>query len=198
MTARRGEGGFTLLEMLLAMTLLSLLLVALFGGLRFMGRGSERVETALEDSQRLDLLRDLLSRQTANLFPLATAGESGGKLLFTGRPDRLAFPILRLPGQGPAGLMLAVFDIVRSDGVNRLLYREYPFLEGAVVAVADNPTRSTQLVESRAPMEFRYRGKSLEWQEQWSEPASLPQLIAFSHAPWPVLLARPHADGPAP
>jgi len=190
----KDQRGFTLLEMLLSMTLLSLLLVALFGGLRFMGRGSDRVEAVIEESQQLDLVRDVLTRQTANLYPLSAAN----KLLFTGLPNRLAFPILRLPGQGPAGLTLAVFDITNEAGFSKLIYREYPFVPGAVVAVADSPTRSSQLLAFKAPMSFRYRNRSGAWQEQWSDAANLPSLIAFARPGWPDLLARPRATpGPS-
>jgi general secretion pathway protein J len=186
--------GFTLLEMLLSMTLLSLLLVALFGGLRFVGRDNARVEAVLEDSQNLDLVRDLLIRQVGNAFPVMAGADGGGRALFTGRPDRLAFPILRLPGQGPAGLILAVFDITASDGIHRLIYREYPFLPGAAVAIAEQPTRSTLLVESREALGFRYYDKAGLWQDQWSNPATPPRLVALHNPVWPELIAGLRAE----
>jgi general secretion pathway protein J len=185
--------GFTLLELLLSMTLLSLILVALTGGLRFLGRGAERAEAVIDEAERLDLARDLLSRQAGALFPLM----GGDKLLFTGRPDRLAFPILRPPGHGPAGLMLAVFAVENEGGRSRLIYREYPFRPGANVMVAEEPTRSTELANSASPFSFHYRGKG-DWQEQWADPAALPRLIALRGGGWPQLLARPRAErGPS-
>jgi general secretion pathway protein J len=193
----RSQSGFTLMELLVSMTLLSLLLVALFGGLRFAGRGGERIEAVLEDSQRLDLVRGLLARQTAQLFPVEAGPAGAAKLLFTGRPDRLAFPILRLPGQGPAGLVLAVFDITSESGVSRLIYREYPFEPGALVAVAETPTRSTELVESKGRIAFRFRGRTPLWQPEWKETASLPRLVALDIADWPELMAAPRAEAVA-
>ena len=175
----RNQGGFTLIELLLSMTLLSLLLVALFGGLRFMGRGGDRIEAVASESEKLDLVRDALTRQVAELFPL----KGGDKLIFTGKPDRLAFAIAR-----PGGLNLAVFDIVD----RRLFYREYAFLPGDKIAVADNPSRSTLLLEAHGHLAFRYRGKGF-WQEEWNDPASLPQEVAFDAGDWPELVARPEA-----
>jgi len=174
------EAGFTLMELLLSMTLLSLLLVALFGGLRFVGRGGDRIEKIVEESDRLDLVRDVLSREVAELFPV----KGGDKLLFTGQPDRLAFPILR------SGLTLAVFDI---DG-DKLFYREYPFLAGETVAVAEKPSRSTLLLEAHGRLAFRYRGRDPLWREAWAEPAALPREVAFDAGGWPELVARPHAE----
>lgn len=192
------QAGFTLIEMLISMTLLSLLLLALFGGLRFMGRGSEKVDQLLDDSQRLDLTRDLLSRSVGNLFPVSAGDRDAPKQLFTGTSARLAFPILRLPGQGPAGLMLAVFDITFEDGLHRLIYREYPFQPGILVAVANQPTRSTLLISTPGNLAFRYLGKAGPWQSAWSDIASLPSLIALDDGGRPALLARPHAQPGAP
>lgn len=188
---RGRQAGFTLLEMLIAMTLLSLLLIALFSGLRFMGRTSEKVDSVIEESERLDLVRSLFDRQLANLFPMAAGAEGASKILFTGRADRLAFPILRLPGQGPAGLILAVFDITRERGGFQLIYREYPFRPGASVAISDTPTRSTLLAESAGAMRFRFFGQS--WQEQWNDGNRLPLMVALDRADWPELVARPQA-----
>lgn len=195
---RDRQAGFTLLEMLISMTLLSLLLLALFGGLRFIGRGSDKVEALLDDSQRQDLARDLLVRSVGNLFPVTAGDKDAPQLLFTGTKTRLAFPILRLPGQGPAGLMLAVFDITREDGLQRLIYREYKFQPGARVAVADQPTRSTLLLTTPAPLSFRYLGKAGSWQSPWNDSAALPSLVALEDGDRPALMARPHAQPSSP
>jgi general secretion pathway protein J len=176
----KSQAGFTLIELLLSMTLLSLLLVALFGGLRFMGRGGDRIDSVAAESEKLDLVRDVLTRQMAELFPL----KGGDKLIFTGKPDRLAFAMAR----PQRGLTLAVFDI--DD--NRLYYREYAFLAGETLAVADNPTRSTLLLEGHGPLAFRYRDKNV-WRDEWADPASLPQEVALDAAGWPELVARPEA-----
>jgi hypothetical protein len=150
----------------------------------------------LADSDRRDLVRDLLTRQLGNSFPLTAGGGTTANRqaisLFTALPERLAFPILRRPGQGPAGLVLAVFDISRQDGVNRLIYREYPFRPGALVAVADLPTRSTLLLQDQGSMRFSYRGPGGNWQDSWNG-AAPPALVALATADWPLLVARPQA-----
>ncbi len=172
------QAGFTLIEMLVAMTLLSVLLLALFGGLRFVRAGQGRTDAAIEEAEAMDVVRLLLVRQLANEFPVATEGFPP-KQLFTAQADRLAFPILRPPALGPAGLVLAVFDIVTEDGQRRLYYREYPFKPGGIVQVADEPTRLTLLAEGSAQMRFLY---------------PLPHVVQFSNPPWPLLTAVPKAE----
>jgi general secretion pathway protein J len=184
--------GFTLIELLIVMTLLSLLLVALFGGLRFMRLNEGRGEALAAAAERQELTRALLERQLAALLPLTGGEDPQRRLLFTGRPDRLAFPIARLPGQGPAGLMLAVFDIEPAEGGKRLVYREYPFLPGGTLAVAERPTRSSPLLTA-PDLAFRYDGVG-GWQTQWGDGSRLPDLVALSGAGGPDMVARPHAE----
>lgn len=188
--------GFTLMELLIVMTLLSLLLVALFGGLRFMRANEGRAEALIAAADRQELTRSLLERQLAALLPLMAGEEQQRHLLFTGLPDRLAFPIARLPGQGPAGLMLAVFDIERIEGGKRLVYREYPFLPGGKLAMAEQPTRSSPLLTA-PDLAFRYDGTG-GWQSQWSDGARLPDLVGLSATGGPDLVARPRAEAGAP
>ena len=189
----RRQGGFTLIEMLVAMTLLSLLLLALFGGLRFVRSGEARVDSAIEQAEEMDVIRLLLVRQLSTEFPVATEGYPP-RPLFTARPDRLAFPILRPPGPGPAGLMLAVFDIVGEDGRKKLFYREYPFKPGGIVQVADQPTRSTLLTEGPPQMRFLYRGADGDWRESWNAQGPAPRLVGLSNPPWPLLVAAAKAE----
>jgi general secretion pathway protein J len=186
------QNGFTLIEMLISITLLSLLMITLFSGVRFINSNGGRVEAVIAEAERLDLVRDLLARQMAALLPLA-GGQAGGKMLFTGHSDRLAFPIARPPGQGPAGLMLAVFDIESAGGASRLLYREYPFRTGATIAVADQPSRTSLLARIDGAMSFSYQGPGAIWQQTWPEGTSLPRLVGLSAAGWPTLTARPRA-----
>jgi general secretion pathway protein J len=186
----RRQGGFTLMEMLVAMTLLSLLLLALFGGLHFVRNGEERADSVIEESESMDLVRFILTRQVANEFPVSTEGVPP-RLLFTARADRLSFPVLRPPALGPAGMVLAVFDIVTVNGRRQLIYREYPF---GVVQVADEPTRSTLLAEGSAQMRFLYRDQGGDWAESWPAVSRAPRLVALSNPPWPLLVAAPRAE----
>lgn len=192
------QGGFTLMEMLLAMALLGLLSVALFGGLRFLSHDEKKIAAIVADAEDYSLLRDVLTRQTGAAFPLTAQGAGGSVPLFSGLADRIAFPILRLPGQGAAGLTLAVFDIVSADGVQKLIYREYEFEAGPRINVRDQPTRSTQLAQSSGPMQFRFRDRQGQWLDRWKDGAQMPRLIGFVSSLGPEILVRPIAEPGSP
>jgi len=187
------QGGFTLIETLVSMTLLSLLVVALFGGVRFVRAGQVRTDAAIEEAEAMDMVRLLLVRQLANEFPISVEG-SPPRPLFTARADRLAFPILHPPAAGPAGLTLVVFDIVAEDSQFKLYYREYPVKPGSTVQLAEAPVRSTLLAAGPAPMRFRYRAGTGDWRDDWDPLASAPRLVALSNPPWPMLVAAIKAE----
>lgn len=79
---RPAARGFTLIEVLIALTLLSLLMLALTGAMRAMGQTSEGVERRIEaeDDYRIAqaFLRDILAQASARVSDQAAAGGRRG------------------------------------------------------------------------------------------------------------------------
>ncbi|HNT58060.1 MAG TPA: prepilin-type N-terminal cleavage/methylation domain-containing protein, partial [Syntrophales bacterium] len=61
-----GNRGFTLLELLISLTLLSVIAVLVFGALRLGVRAWEKGEATIETRQRERIVMDLLQRQMAS------------------------------------------------------------------------------------------------------------------------------------
>ena len=77
---RGGERGFTLLELLVAITLLGLLMAALLGGLRLGARVWETGEARLDASARVQIVQDFLRQRITEALPFEVT------LLAAGRP----------------------------------------------------------------------------------------------------------------
>ncbi|MDH3594369.1 MAG: prepilin-type N-terminal cleavage/methylation domain-containing protein, partial [Rhodospirillales bacterium] len=69
---RPRSGGFTLVELLVALTLLGLIFVALFGGLRFGTRTWETGNQRSEAFAEVEVMQSLLRRQLAQAVTLRT------------------------------------------------------------------------------------------------------------------------------
>ena len=62
--------GFTLVELLLALTLMSMLLALAYGGLRASTRATDRGQAILEESGRIRMAQQFVRRQISQMMPL--------------------------------------------------------------------------------------------------------------------------------
>ena len=88
---RRAQG-FTLLELLVSLTLLSLIGLIMLGGLRLGERTWERGASIADRAEMIDAAQRVLRRELSNIYPLWQAGAANqGKVLFEGTATSLTF-----------------------------------------------------------------------------------------------------------
>ena len=180
------RAGFTLLELLVAMTLLGLIGVMAAGGLRFglaaWERGDATGMAATETSQALKAVRRLLDG--ARPIPLRAQVDQEPAILFTGSPDRVIFAAPLQAAVAPPGDFLVE---LRLTG-DRLMLRAAPLGHASPTLNADS--LSTVLVEGLSGARFRYFGPVvvegsenefplMGWQSVWSGRTALPMLVAL-------------------
>lgn len=170
------NGGFTLLEMLVALALTALVALALAAGIGTTRRGWDGIAAAGQDAAPAALA--LVRRQLAQAAPLV-AGRSG----FSGGPDWVGFVA---PSPSPAldGVLYRQRLEARGDG----LWLTWQNLDGGTV-------HQRRLLAGVTPA-FAYYGEA-GWQNSWSDPERLPRLVRLRLAGpdpkrgWPDLLAQP-------
>lgn len=119
------QKGFTLLETLIALVLMSLLIMALFGGFRAGIRSWQAAEKHVEWVEEPRQLSALLYRHLSQFIPVA--GEltfSGSTYAFVGEPERLLYvaPLAMSVGNQPY-----IFELVNGhDGLLGLWARFAP------------------------------------------------------------------------
>jgi general secretion pathway protein J len=89
----RDQQGFTLLELLIAVTLVAVLMTLLFGGFRLGMRAQERVSSGADRVTQVASLHGFLREQLADARPIAVEREGGSAAIvrFDGRVDALEF-----------------------------------------------------------------------------------------------------------
>ena len=102
----RSSSGFTLLELLVAMTLLGLLMTALFGGLKLGARVWEASDRVLNDESRALVIRQFLHDRLEQAFPARLGQTDGSPSVFVGDRTALRFASTMVDSLGPGPFLL--------------------------------------------------------------------------------------------
>jgi general secretion pathway protein J len=205
--------GFTLVELLVALALLGLLMVMLFGGLRFgtraMTAASRRVDRSAEIATAYGFLREAL----ANAQPLAAAEPvPQPPVRFDGEPDHLEFVVLPPGYLAPGGFRVVWIGADDPPSTAephdlRLTLRWQGMARGP--DLVDQPAvRPSTLLDHARRIEFSYfgilqAGEAPSWHSSWHGARTLPALVRLhversEGAPPPDLLVAPRqADSSA-
>jgi general secretion pathway protein J len=212
----REQAGFTLLELLVAMTVLGVLTGLLASGLSFGTRIWERERGKLDVATELQLVQDVLRRLLTQALPLSSPAERGRteEPAFVGSEDSVEF-LGPPPAQLLAGGVYAYRVIARTeaDGVLLVLqWRLRPPQAGTTRVRVTNAELEEQdqlsteheviLLKALNSAEFSFfgaaeEGSSPTWRDKWRSSKS-PQLVRLKigFRPgdpriWPDLLMAP-------
>lgn len=184
--AGNNESGFTLLEMLVAMSLLGLVMAMLFGGLRLGLRVWETGEERSEQRSEIAVAQRFLRGVVARAHPMIRAGRRNVRLVaFAGTSSRMEIAALLPPHLGPGGFSHVVVEIARDGGKRRLEIRFAPISRddnGQAELAGAEDAEPTLLVGDidRAELSYygaRRRGEDPEWRDSWIEAEILPRLV---------------------
>ena len=97
------QNGFTLIELTIAITLLALIAVTLYGAFYLGQRAVEKSQTRSEESQRLRSAGDLLAGYIRSAYPFRDSRQNQS-IRFSGQVDRLTFVSALSSGMGGRGM----------------------------------------------------------------------------------------------
>lgn len=177
------ERGFTLLELLISVSLLALLMTMVLAGLNVtthhLGRQSER----LDRSSRILLAQDFLRMQLADARPLTVAAAPARAIAFDGRADGIDFVSPVPDALTVGGLQVLSLGFAEARPGGELLVGWRPFTGEASAAAA--PGHTTVLLDHVQEAAFAYFGPAApdtppSWQSSWRNMSYLPSLVRLS------------------
>jgi general secretion pathway protein J len=201
-------GGFTLVELLLALTLMSMLLALAYGGLRASTRAADKGQAILEDSSRIRMAHQFVRKQLNQMMPLAFVQEEGGpeeeRIVFVGEPGRIRY-VAPMPGYlGFGGPQVQELAVVPSEKGLALV------LSHALLQGFEEPHLYERdpilLVDDVESAEFSFlaldeNGEIAGWTSRWEEGSVLPEGVSLDlqfneevYIQWPLLTATVRLD----
>ncbi len=201
--------GFTLLELVVALSMVTVMMVLLFGGLRLGARVWDTVEQRTETLHDRQMIARFIMRELEQARPLTFAPRDGEeRLAFLGNADAVYF-VAPLPSQaGGGGLHWLGLELVRSEDTRRLVLSYELFQTSDWQRYDPQPRRRLVLYEKLADAEFDYFGapadsRQARWAAAWDDREKLPQLVRLrlksgqAESDWQELLAAPKLGGEA-
>jgi general secretion pathway protein J len=195
------ESGFTLVELLVAMTLLGFLTVLLFGGLRFGTRSWDYAQRSFGDDRMIAGAQETLLRELQQAYPLpVSTNESDVHVAFDGTAHELRWLSAASTATG-AMTLHRLFEA----GDDRA--RSVAMSSRAELALGPWE-RPRHLLDGVAAFAFDYYGqrrgeKSARWDGSWRDQPTLPSLVRVrvlfqdKRRAWPDLVVAPRILGDA-
>ena len=189
------ERGFTLLELLIAMTLLGMLMVVFSGSVRLGMRVWERTEAGLDETSQALVLASFLKDRIEQAVPLVRPTAEGFAPVFEGGHDRLRLAS-SMPISLGAGLYLLelahVDDPASERDGGRLVLRWRRHGEDGGESDLGERTLSAGVTDlSISYFGGGADGAPADWRQQWRDRERLPALIRIELA-----FARDRPDRP--
>ena len=179
---RAGAAGFTFVELLVALTLLGLLTMLVFGGVRLAarawGRADERAADAADRWAVANVLRDAITAA----YPAFASGDLQDRTIaFSGEAHALSLlaPLPRAVGAAVIAQMR--FDL-EGEGPSRTLVLGWRLDLPASENGGPLPENRVVLLEAVHRLDFAYFGADAPdapplWHERWAGRTTLPRLV---------------------
>lgn len=194
--------GFTLIELVLALTLLATMMLLLYTGLSFALRSWDAGDAVGRAAADRRMGEAFLRRELGELFPMRFKDSTKLRFAFEGTRDQLRFVSAR-----PAGIQLGGLSLVgfTAEGDARRGERHLVMRRAMPDDNADgfgplDASETTIVVAGVDSVRFEYFGAENDftdpkWMDEWTYPARIPQLVRVhirraDGEPLPEMLVR--------
>ena len=170
--------GFTLIEVVIATSLLALGLAIAFGTMRSASRATARAEASAQREERLRAAQGFVRTQLSAALPIPFEfdGESGAATFLRATPAKLEY-VATMPGYlARGGPYVQTLEFVHGDDGLQLQFQHRQLTSDGPAEAERDPVVLLDGIEDGV-FEVRTideRGKPGRWQEKWNVSAQLP------------------------
>ena len=184
--------GFTLLEMLVGLTLLGVMLILIYASLNVGLRAWDTGERRVSEAARQRVVQSFLRRELSQLFPVRWRGIAESKIAFEGAKDELKFvTMLTLGASAREGglqwghLYVAGDETPGGERGQTLFIKRSAFNLQAKDWDGVDEAKPIALVTGVKAFELGYYGAENDtvdpqWTSEWINPLRMPQLIRIT------------------
>lgn len=182
----RPSAGFTLIELVVAMTLLGTMMLLLYAGLSFALRSWDAGDANGRRTADRRIGENFLRRELLEMFPMRWKDPTTVKVAFSGEAQRLRFVSSRPAGISMGGLALVGVEVegdARARERHLVMRRAMPDDEARDFGPLDSAERSILIADVES-VTFAYFGAENDfsepkWTDAWTLPARVPQLVSI-------------------
>ena len=184
--------GFTLIEVMVTLTILGFIMLMIFGVFRLGLASWEKGDATKEEYQKVRAATQMITRQLKSTVPYRVRGTTkleGDTLAFEGRPRLLKF-VSALPLKARQyGLVYVIYEL-REGGV--LAFYEQRVLNRNFMEEMPRPESGAVLLDEIADLRFEYlreenaeKNQEAVWLEEWNarEEKALPRALRLTLIP---------------
>lgn len=198
----RKRWGFTLIEILIALTLFSLILVMVFSTLHSSNKSWQASDKQSELNDERRLVFNFIRKQLSETVPLILIDGKKNAVIFKGEPEQAYF-VSRLPAhRGGGGLHLLSLAVSKQEDDSSLILR-YQAITADMDLYEDHPDEDIEtvsLINNVDSIEYAYFGQKNEdkkpsWYDEWKDEERLPRMLRIQISSkdssfWPELFVN--------
>jgi general secretion pathway protein J len=189
-----GTSGFTLLEMVVTLTILGFILLIIFGAFRLGLSAWEKGESSGEEYQKVRAVSQLLSQQLKSMVPykVKTEKAEGDYLAFEGKSDSLKFvSAVSIRGKQPKGFVYVTYAFREggNEGGRLVVYEQRVLNRKNFFEEGPDEESGVPVIEGISEIQFEYyregdsaKNEEEAWTDGWDakEEKELPKAVRMT------------------
>ena len=200
MTSIKKQSGFSLMEIIVSMTLLSLIMAMIYGGIHASRKMAHKGNNRINATNEIRVVQELIRRQVSRILPMAFKEEDNTFVIFEGSESHVMF-VSPMPGYlGKGGPHVQLIELVNSKG-GKILQFSHWLLNDSLEedSFEDSDQEPVVLLENIRGAEFSFmkldeEGEPGDWEYEWEETENTPLMVRLevdmgenALMPWPIM-----------